>query len=49
MPEETRVPLVEAGLLAVILPNLESEDGNVVLQSLRAIGNISCDNGKTFA
>ncbi|KAJ7373114.1 Rap1 GTPase-GDP dissociation stimulator 1 [Desmophyllum pertusum] len=42
--EETRVPCVKAGLIATILSNLESEDPNIVLQSLRAIGNISYDN-----
>ena len=44
--EETRVPCVKAGLMSAILSNLESEDPNVVLQSLRAIGNISFDNGR---
>ncbi|KAL9957921.1 hypothetical protein ACROYT_G034877 [Oculina patagonica] len=42
--EETRVPCVKAGLISTILSNLESEDTNIVLQSLRAIGNISFDN-----
>lgn len=42
--EETRVPCVKAGLISAILSNLESDDPNVVLQALRAIGNISFDN-----
>lgn len=42
--EETRVPCVKAGLISTILSYLESEDPNVVLQALRAIGNISCEN-----
>ena len=44
--EETRVHCVEAGLISTILSNLDSDDPNIVLQSLRAIGNISFDNGK---
>ena len=44
--EETRVPCVKAGLISTILSHLESEDPNVVLQALRAIGNISYDNGR---
>lgn len=42
--EETRVPCVKAGLISAILSNLESDDPNIVLQALRAIGNISFDN-----
>ncbi|CAH3189879.1 unnamed protein product [Porites evermanni] len=42
--EESRVPCVEAGLIITILSLLESEDSNVVLQALRAIGNISYEN-----
>ena len=44
--EESRVPCVKAGLITTILSLLESEDSNVVLQALRAIGNISYENGK---
>ena len=44
--EETRVPCVKAGLISIILSNLESDDPNIVLQALRAIGNISFDNGR---
>ena len=44
--EETRVPCVKAGLISAILSNLESDDPNIVLQALRAIGNISFDNGR---
>ena len=44
--EESRVPCVKAGLITRILSLLESEDSNVVLQALRAIGNISYENGK---
>ena len=46
--EETRIPCVKAGLISTILSYLESEDPNVVLQALRAIGNISCENGMMF-
>jgi len=42
--EETRVPCVKAGLISTVLSHLESENPNVVLQALRAIGNISCEN-----
>lgn len=42
--EETRVPCVRAGLISTILAHLESEDPNVVLQALRAVGNICCEN-----
>lgn len=44
--EESRVPCVKAGLITTILSLLESEDSNVFLQALRAIGNISYENGK---
>ena len=43
--EESRVPCVKAGLITTILSLLESKDSNVVLQALRAIGNISYENG----
>ena len=46
--EETRVPCVKAGLISTILSNLESGDPNIVLQALRAIGNISYENGKNI-
>jgi len=42
--EETRVPCVKAGLISTILSSLESDDPRIVLQALRAIGNISFDN-----
>ena len=44
--EESRVSCVKAGLITTILSLLESEDSNVVLQALRAIGNISYENGR---
>jgi len=42
--EETRVPCVKAGLISTLLSHLESEELSVVLQALRAIGNISYEN-----
>ena len=36
---------MKAGLISTILLYLESEDLSVVLQALRAVGNISCENG----
>lgn len=44
--EETRVPCVNAGLIISILSNLESDDPNILLQALRALGNISAENGR---
>lgn len=46
---ETRVLCVKAGLISMILSQLESEDPNIVLQALRAIGNISCENEQAKA
>lgn len=44
--EETRVPCVNTGLITSILSNLESDDPNILLQALRALGNISAENGR---
>lgn len=47
--EETRVPCVNAGLITSILSNLESDDPNILLQALRALGNISAENEQAKA
>ncbi|CAH3133991.1 unnamed protein product [Pocillopora meandrina] len=47
--EETRVPCVNAGLIISILSNLESDDPNILLQALRALGNISAENEQAKA
>lgn len=47
--EETRVPCVSAGLITTILSHLEIDDPNVLLQALRAVGNISAENEQAKA